>query len=111
MVIIERLANPNCNYTELNQSIEAIRLAAWLELNDELTSFEKIKVLNHVLFLIQDLKGSTDTYHEASSSFLGDVLRNKTGNPLSLSIIYMILAQRLSIPVYGINMPQHFMLG
>jgi regulator of sirC expression with transglutaminase-like and TPR domain len=111
MVIIERLGNTNCNYSEINQVIEEIRLAAWLELNEELTSFEKIKVLNHVLFINQGFKGTTEDYHHCSNSYLGDVLKNKRGNPISLSIIYMIVAQRLSIPIYGINMPQHFMLG
>lgn len=111
MSIIERLGNPNCNYSEINQRIEAIRLDAWLELNDELTSFEKIKVLNHILFQTHDFKGTTEDYYHPSNSYLSEVLKNKQGNPISLSIIYMVIAQRLSIPVYGINMPQHFMLG
>lgn len=111
MAIIDRLGNPNSNYHEINQRIEAIKLDAWLELNDELTSFEKIKVLNHILFQTHELSGTNENYHAPKNSFLSNVLKQKHGNPISLSIIYMIVAQRLSIPVYGINMPQHFMLG
>ena len=33
------------------------------------------------------------------------------GNPISLAVIYSIVAQRLNIPVYGVNLPQHFVLG
>jgi len=111
MAIVERLGNPNCNYSEINQRLEAIRLDAWLELNDELTSFEKINVLNHIIFQTHGFKGTTNDYYSPKHSFLGDVLRGKQGNPISLSIIYMSIAQKLSIPIYGINMPQHFVVG
>ena len=40
-----------------------------------------------------------------------DVTQNKKGNPISLSIIYMLVAQRLNIPVYGINLPRHFIMA
>jgi regulator of sirC expression with transglutaminase-like and TPR domain len=39
------------------------------------------------------------------------VLESKRGNPLSLSIIYAILAQKLAMPIYGVNLPQHFILA
>jgi len=39
------------------------------------------------------------------------VIETKKGNPLSLSIIYSVVAQSLDLPVYGINLPNHFVLG
>ena len=33
------------------------------------------------------------------------------GNPVTLAVIYAIVAQRLNIPIYGVNLPQHFVLG
>src|SRR5690606_38017894 len=33
------------------------------------------------------------------------------GNPISLSIIYIIIAQRLNVPVYGVNLPRHFIMA
>jgi regulator of sirC expression with transglutaminase-like and TPR domain len=39
------------------------------------------------------------------------VIETKKGNPLSLSIIYSVIAQSLDLPVYGINLPNHFVLG
>jgi len=35
----------------------------------------------------------------------------KKGNQTALAIIYSVIAQKLDIPVYGINLPQHFILG
>jgi regulator of sirC expression with transglutaminase-like and TPR domain len=39
------------------------------------------------------------------------VLETRKGNPLSLSIIYSVVAQNLSLPVYGVNLPNHFILA
>jgi regulator of sirC expression with transglutaminase-like and TPR domain len=38
------------------------------------------------------------------------VLENKKGNPVSLSVVYMLIAQRLELPIYGVNLPNLFIL-
>ncbi|MCB9240290.1 MAG: hypothetical protein H6608_04105 [Flavobacteriales bacterium] len=48
---------------------------------------------------------------DAHNSFLSRVLEHRTGNPISMAIVYSLIAQRLNIPVYGVNLPQHFVLG
>jgi regulator of sirC expression with transglutaminase-like and TPR domain len=55
--------------------------------------------------------GNITNYHAPQNSFINHVLENKKGNPLMLSVIYMLICQDLSIPVYGINLPQHFVLA
>jgi regulator of sirC expression with transglutaminase-like and TPR domain len=42
---------------------------------------------------------------------ISQVLESKKGNQISLAIIYSIIAQKLDIPVYGVNLPQHFILA
>ena len=39
------------------------------------------------------------------------MLESRRGNQISLAIIYAVVAQRLDIPIYGINLPQHFVLA
>ena len=57
------------------------------------------------------LKPNTDNYHHPDNSFLNKALVNKVGNPIMLSIIYIIIAEMLEIPIKGVNVPQHFMLA
>ena len=111
MIIIEKIANPNLDKQLLENKLDKIKLDAWLELKYDLTSFEKIKILNHILLDVHELSGDTESYHSSKNSFLSSVLNNKKGNPVSLAIIYSIIAQKLNIPVYGVNLPQHFILG
>ena len=111
ILIIEKLINPQIDKQLIDNKLDKIKLDAWLELNYDLTSFEKIKILNHIFFDVHKFGGDTDTYHSSKNSFISQVLDSKKGNPISLAIIYSIVAQRLNIPVYGVNLPQHFILG
>jgi regulator of sirC expression with transglutaminase-like and TPR domain len=45
------------------------------------------------------------------NSYINTVLESKKGNPLSLCLIYSIVAQSLDMPVYGVNLPNHFVLA
>jgi regulator of sirC expression with transglutaminase-like and TPR domain len=111
IIIIEKILDPNIDKQVIDNKLDKIKLDAWLELNYDLTSFEKVKILNHIIFDVHKFRGDTDNYHHSNNSFLSSVLERKKGNPISLAIIYSIIAQRLNIPVYGVNLPQHFVLG
>jgi regulator of sirC expression with transglutaminase-like and TPR domain len=91
--------------------LDRIRLDVWLELHYDLTPFEKIRILNHVFYNLHGFQGNTDHYHDPQNSFINIALETKKGNPIMLAVIYMLVAQRLQIPVFGVNLPQHFVLA
>jgi regulator of sirC expression with transglutaminase-like and TPR domain len=111
MFILNKILDAKVDRQLMENQIDKIKLDAWLELNYDLTSFEKVKILNHILFDVHGFEGDTENYHSSDNSFLSKVLENKKGNPVSLAIIYSIVAQKLNIPIYGVNLPQHFILG
>jgi len=55
--------------------------------------------------------GNKQNYHAPQNSYFNNVLSSKKGNPLSLAILYSILAQQLDIPIFGVNLPSHFVLA
>jgi regulator of sirC expression with transglutaminase-like and TPR domain len=109
-LIINRYGYPGCDEDELRRIVSRIRQDIWLELNDNLTSVEVVRVFNHMLFKVYGFEGDRDSYDQPQNSFFSDVLTNKRGNPLSLSILYGYLAKALDIPLYGVNLPSHFIL-
>lgn len=111
LIIIDQLRYPDTERQEIENQIDRIKLDVWLEMHYDLTSFEKVKILNHIFFEVHHFKGNNDDYYLAANSYLSRVLQNKLGNPISLGIIYSMVAQRLNIPVYGVNLPRHFLLG
>ena len=111
MVLLERLEHPEIHTQDIERQIEKIKLDAWLELNYDLTSFEQVKILNYIFFDVHKFTGNTEDFHDINNSFLSQVIESKMGNPVSLAIIYILVAQRLNMPIYGVNLPQHFVLG
>ncbi|MCU1396121.1 MAG: hypothetical protein JWM34_4549 [Ilumatobacteraceae bacterium] len=59
----------------------------------------------------QPLRGNTDAYYAMSNSMLSDVRRSGLGIPISLSVLAMEVARRKDIPIVGIGMPGHFLVG
>lgn len=111
ILLLNRVGYPDLDILEVKQTINEIKLKVWLELHYDLTSFEKVKIINHILFQVFNLKPSSEFYHHPDNSYLNQALLRKTGNPITLSIIYLIIAEMLDIPIKGINVPQHFMLA
>lgn len=111
VIIINRYQYPDFDEEALLKSLEQIQQDIWLELNTNLTAFEQVKVINHILFELYGFSGNTSDYHSPKNSFLSVVLETKKGNPLSLSLIFSIIAQNLDLPIYGVNLPHHFILA
>lgn len=109
-LIIHKYQYPAADLDEYRHLISRIRQDIWLELNDYLTSFEKVRIFNHILFKVYGFDGNRADYTDTQNSYIGRVLEQKKGNPLSLAILYQVLANRLEIPIFGVNLPNHFIL-
>ncbi|MGA9365276.1 MAG: transglutaminase-like domain-containing protein [Bacteroidota bacterium] len=55
-------------------------------------------------------KGDIEDYYNPENSYINRVLERRTGLPISLCIIYLLVAKRLNIPLFGVGMPGHFLL-
>jgi regulator of sirC expression with transglutaminase-like and TPR domain len=110
-IIISKWQYPGINKELILSKIEELKHAVWLEINDNQTGFEKVKVINTIFYNRFHFKGEAKNYHSPLNSYINTVLETKHGNPLSLSIIYSSVAQLLGIPIYGVNLPNHFILA
>lgn len=110
-IIIAQYQYPSLDSQKVYDAIEKIRKAVWLELNEHMTAFETVKILNKVFFEQFGFTGNSKNYHSPLNSYINTVLENKKGNPLSLSIVYSVVAQQLKLPIYGVNLPNHFILA
>lgn len=72
---------------------------------------EKCRVLNRVLFHEWGFHGNVENYTDPRNSFLDQVLERRTGIPLSLSIVYLLVAERLNLDLEPVGLPGHFIVG
>ncbi|MBW6498013.1 MAG: transglutaminase-like domain-containing protein [Bacteroidales bacterium] len=110
-ISLSRYHYPGLNEEDIQYEMNQIRKDIWLELNENLTALEQIKVFNHVFFDVHGFSGNLENYHAYNNSYVNQVLHSRKGNPLSLSTIYLLIAQSLDLPVFGVNLPEHFVLA
>lgn len=55
-------------------------------------------------------QGNQEQYYDENNSYLNWVLDHRRGIPVSLSAVYLLLGRRLDLPVFGVNMPGHFLV-
>jgi len=102
---------PEIDIKKLDSQIEQIKNDIWLEITTNLTALEKVKILNYVIFDIHKYTRNSNNFYSPQNSFINQVLETKKGNPISLAIIYMSVAHKLKLPVYGVNLPKNFILA
>ncbi len=110
-ILLSKSRYPDLDETAITRQIGQLTQDVWLELNKDLTALAKIRVLNHILYDVHGFDGNLEKIGSPLNNYINTVLETRKGNPVSLGIIYMIIAQSLKIPVYGINLPQHFIVG
>lgn len=71
---------------------------------------DRLKALNRFLFSDQKFRGNWDDYFDPQNSYLNRVLDRKLGIPISLSVLYLLIARRLRMPLKGVGIPGHFMV-
>jgi len=108
---ISRMLKPEIDTQKYYDKYERIRKDVWLEVNDNLTALEKVRVLNHIIYDYHSFAGQRSPNGNKLKLYYPDYLfENRKGNSLTLGILYLAIAQNLEIPIYGVDLPGHFVL-
>ncbi|MFL0161943.1 transglutaminase-like domain-containing protein [Aquirufa salirivi] len=110
MWIVATYRFPEYSFSQLKTELDQLYYEVWPQIRENLHPMDQIKVLNGVIFDQLKFGANTKNFHAANNSYINVVLESKKGNPISLCVIYMWIAQRLGFPVYGVNLPNLFVL-
>ncbi len=72
---------------------------------------EQARACKDVLGGAHGFTGDTDRYDAPRNSMLDVVLERRRGLPILLSVVYVEVARRASVPVLGVGLPGHFVVG
>jgi regulator of sirC expression with transglutaminase-like and TPR domain len=111
MWILSTYQYPDLELDKLKQELEQIYYETWLEFRPDLYPFDQVKVINGVLFNKLKFGANTKNFHSPGNSLINVALESRKGNPITLCVIYMLVAQKLKLPVYGVNLPNLFILS
>ena len=121
-LLIATIAYPDLDsaryLTQLSELAQRVRSVLALpspaempELPDDIDPLAVITAMNTVLFEQEDFHGNYSDYYNPNNSFLNQVLEQKTGIPITLSLLYIEVGKRVGIQLDGIGLPFHFVVG
>src|SRR2546427_6481310 len=103
--LIARFAYPHLDVATYVERLDAMAREVRDRLGRKAPSEEIVKTINRYLFVGQAFAGNTIQYYEVDNSYLNKDLEQKTGIPISLSAVYLLVGKRLELPVFGVGMP------
>jgi regulator of sirC expression with transglutaminase-like and TPR domain len=110
-LLVARYHYPEMQEALALKEIEKLRRNIWLELNNYLTPLEQINVITSILYNYYKQKGVEIAYNQPEDFLITKTLETKKGNAISNGILYLVLCDKLDIPVKATNIPRQFILG
>jgi regulator of sirC expression with transglutaminase-like and TPR domain len=109
-LLIARLDNDDLDIGPYRKEIERMARDIQAALPKDADGPAKLTALNKYLFAERGFHGSRADYYNRSNSYLNEVLDDREGIPITLSVLYMELARRIGLNVVGIPLPLHFVV-
>jgi len=107
MYFVNQFQYPTLAIGQIQKKIKLIIKDIWLELNNDLTPLEQINVFNKIFYKVHLFKCVEYRQHY----YINNLIESKTGSNILLGLLYQTIAVQLNIPVYGICLPDLFLLG
>ena len=107
-LLVARLDNEEVDVDAYRAEVDRMAKKAGEGLPKDATDEAKLMALNAFFFEKRGFHGSRGNYYHKSNSYLNEVIDDREGLPITLSVLYMDLARRLGVTVVGIGLPGHF---
>lgn len=105
------IAYPDLDLASYMMALHELSEAAADSIDPRLPMPEQVDRLSRFLFEEEGFRGNAADYGDPRNSFLNEVIDRRLGIPITLSVLYIDVAERLGIPAYGIGLPGHFIVG
>ena len=108
---IARDAHPGLDFGPSLARLDGLADRARPRIPDGSGTEDVLRQINWVLYVEEGFSGNDEDYDDPNNSYLDEVLGRRTGIPISLAVVYRAVAGRLGLPMWGVNLPAHFVLG
>ena len=109
-LLIARLDNDEVDVDAYVREVD--RMAGELKesLSSDADESTRLAALNRYLFEELGFHGSRTDYYNRSNSYLNEVIDDREGLPITLSVLYMELGRRIGLKIVGVGLPGHFVV-
>ncbi len=109
-LLIARMDNEEVEPDVYVERVEQLTAEVLQAMPENATEAERLKTLDEVLFTQYGFAGSRYDYETRSNSYLNEVIDDRRGIPITLSVLYMEIARRIKLNVVGLGLPGHFVV-
>lgn len=107
--LLARTRYPEINVDAYRALLDCYASEIQARLTEGLDGEGIIATINQHLFNELGFNGNEKDYYDPENSYLNRVIDRRTGNPISLCLLFLFVARRLRLPMAGIGMPGHFL--
>ncbi|HLT57492.1 MAG: transglutaminase-like domain-containing protein [Limnochordales bacterium] len=108
--LVAKYRYPEVDMTPYRRWLDEQAAAVAANLDPDMSMYRTIGLLNMQLFEKAGLQGDDVRYYDPDNSCLNRVIDRKRGIPITLSVIYLLVGQRLGLPLQGVGLPGHFLV-
>ncbi|MBC2600914.1 transglutaminase-like domain-containing protein [Puniceicoccus vermicola] len=109
--LMERTVHPGVEWTTVARFLDAMAARCMEFIDPDSSVFEKCKQVNLVFFHEYGFRGDLDHFHDPENNFISSVIARRKGIPISLSVIYLLVADRCGVSLDPIGAPGRFLLA
>lgn len=110
-LLLARFGHPDLNVSTYSTWLDRVAERVQDDLPADADATMIFQRLNSHLFQGMGFAGNEARYYDPDNSYINRVIETRRGIPVSLSVLYLLLGQRLRLPVYGVATPGHFLIG
>jgi len=111
VLLIARFGYPGADPAMYSGWLDSLAAQIRKSLPPGAAAAEAFPHLNSQLFAVMGFSGNEKRYYDPDNSYLNRVIENRRGIPVSLSVLYLLIAKRLGLPAFGVATPGHFLVG
>jgi regulator of sirC expression with transglutaminase-like and TPR domain len=111
LLLIARFGNPMLNVNAVRKELDGFALQLQYRLDRVSSALEVLDEINQFFFEDLRFRGNQTKFLEPENSYLDCVIERRTGIPISLASVYLLLVRsRLGLPFSGASAPGHFLV-
>jgi S1-C subfamily serine protease/regulator of sirC expression with transglutaminase-like and TPR domain len=107
-LLIAALDNDELDVDFYRRTVDDLAAEFLASLPADVTPTDRLAAFDRFFFEEQGFHGSRTSYYTASNSYLNEVIDDREGLPITLSLLYVELARRAGFEADGIGLPGHF---
>lgn len=110
-LVVAKTAYPNLAIEYQLSRVNLLANGVQAALRREADPLAALNTLSAYLFEEQGYHGNQADYYDPRNSYLSDVMTRRTGIPITLALLYIEVGRRAGLPLVGVGLPGHFLVG